>query len=136
MNDRFFRRLAGFASLIGAIGVIVGAFGAHSLKSRIPPESLEVLKTGVQYLFVHVTACLAIAALSGIAGSDYRLLKISGLAFLIGILVFSGSLFILSTSAVTGIDINAIGIVTPLGGLCFITGWIGLAYWGLKGNKK
>ena len=134
MNEIFFRRLVGFASLAGAIGVIIGAFGAHSLKSRIPPESLEVLKTGVQYLFIHSLACVLIASLSGKVQGD-RMLKWSGLSFIAGIILFSGSLFILSTKAVTGIDISAIGLVTPLGGLCFITGWICLAIWGLRVYK-
>ena len=135
MNDHFYQRLAGLASLAAAIGVIVGAFGAHALKSRIPPESLEVLKTGVQYLFVHSLACLLIVALpKSPVGS--KMLKVSGLAFLTGIILFSGSLFVISTQALTGISIGAFGIATPLGGLCFIVGWSCLVYWGLKSSRN
>jgi uncharacterized membrane protein YgdD (TMEM256/DUF423 family) len=135
LDDLFYRRLAGFASLAAAIGVIVGAFGAHTLKTRIPPESLEVLKTGVQYLFVHSLACLLIVALpKSLPGN--QLLKIAGLAFLTGIVLFSGSLFVISTQAVTGIEIGPFGIVTPLGGLCFIVGWSCMVYWGLRYYRR
>lgn len=131
MNDRFFRRLAGWAALVAAFGVIMGAFGAHALKSRIPPESLEVYKTGVLYLFIHAIACMLITLFPRNQPGD-RQLKFSGIMFLLGILLFSGSLFLLSTTMVTGIDIGAIGIVTPFGGLCFITGWFSLALWGFR----
>ena len=131
MDDLFYRRLAGLASLAAAIGVIVGAFGAHTLKTKIPPESLDVLKTGVLYLFVHSLACLLIVALPK-SPSGNRLLRIAGFAFLTGIVLFSGSLFVISTQAVTGIEIGVFGIVTPLGGLCFIVGWSCIVYWGMK----
>ena len=131
MNDFFYRRLTGLAALTAAIGVMMGAFGAHALKSRISPESLDVLKTGVLYLFIHALACLLIA--NFLHQQTYqRWLKISGVAFLIGILLFSGSLFLISTREVTGLTIGTIGIATPIGGLCFIAGWISLALWGLK----
>ena len=131
MNDRFFSRLAGIAAFFSAFGVIMGAFGAHALKSRITPESIEVLKTGVLYLFIHSLACLVIASFNRLPGNT-RLLKLAGMSFLVGIALFSGSLFIISTKAVTGIEIGLFGIVTPVGGLCFIIGWITLAIWGLK----
>ena len=135
MDDVFYRRLAGLASLAAAIGVIIGAFGAHSLKAKIPIESVEVLKTGVQYLFIHALACLLIAALPK-TQSGHRILKIAGLAFLIGIVLFSGSLFVISTQTVTGIEIGVFGIVTPLGGLCFIVGWICMVFWGMRLYRK
>jgi len=131
MNDKFFSRLAGIAALYGAIGVIMGAFGAHALKPRITPESLEVLKTGVLYLFIHSLASLLIALLSRMTGK-MRLLKLAGIAFLLGITLFSGSLFVISTKTVTGIEIGFFGIVTPIGGLCFIIGWISLSIWGFR----
>ena len=135
MDDLFYRRLAALASLAAAIGVIVGAFGAHTLKTRIPLESLEVLKTGVLYLFIHSLACLLIVALpKSLPGNQS--LKIAGLSFLIGIVLFSGSLFVISTQAITGIEIGVFGIVTPLGGLCFIVGWSCLFYWGFKFYRK
>jgi len=113
----------------------MGAFGAHALKPRITPESIEVLKTGVLYLFIHSLACLLIASLSWFPGNT-RLLKLAGMAFLLGITLFSGSLFIISTKSVTGIEIGFFGIVTPLGGLCFIMGWISLAMWSLKAIRS
>jgi len=131
MNDRFYRRLAGIAALTSAFGVMMGAFGAHALKSRISGASLDVLKTGVLYLFIHALAILLIAVMLQNQGNQ-RLLKISGVAFLIGILLFSGSLFLISTREVTGLDIGIIGVATPIGGLCFITGWACFSIWGLK----
>jgi uncharacterized membrane protein YgdD (TMEM256/DUF423 family) len=131
MNDRFFRLLAGWAALVAAIGVIMGAFGAHALKSRIPPDALDILKTGVLYLFIHALACLLITVLPKNQVGD-RLLNFSGIMFLLGVILFSGSLFLLSTRSVTGIDSMAIGIVTPFGGMCFITGWFSLAIWGFR----
>ena len=135
MNDRFFSRLAGIAALFSGFGVIMGAFGAHALKSRIPPESLEVLKTGVLYLFIHSLACLLVSSLGRIQGKN-RLLKLAGVAFIIGIILFSGSLFIISTKAVTGIDIGFFGVLTPMGGLCFIVGWVSLSVWGLQALRS
>jgi uncharacterized membrane protein YgdD (TMEM256/DUF423 family) len=131
MNDNFFQRLTGYAALVAAIGVIMGAFGAHALKPQIAPEMLDVFKTGVLYLFIHCLACFIIVVLPKNQIGN-RLLRFSGIAFLLGIVLFSGSLFLLSTKTVTGIDILAIGIVTPIGGLCFIAGWISLAIWGFR----
>jgi len=131
MNDNYFRRLAAFAALLAAMGVIMGAFGAHALKSRIPPESLDVLKTGVLYLFIHALACLLLSTLpTGKTGE--RWLKFAGMTFLLGILLFSGSLFVISTKSVTGVEIGFFGIVTPIGGLCFILGWLSLSIWGFR----
>ncbi len=131
MNNIFFRRLAGAAALTGAIGVIVGAFGAHSLKTRISSESLEVMKTGVQYLFIHVLACIFVVSL-GWTDSGSKWLKGTGIFFLTGIVLFSGSLFVIGTSSLTGIEIGYFGMVTPIGGLCFIAGWAGLTLWAFR----
>ena len=131
MNDRFFRLLAAWAALIAAIGVIMGAFGAHALKSRIPPDALDTFKTGVLYLFIHALACILLAVLPKNQAGD-RMLKFSGVMFMLGVILFSGSLFLLSTRSITGIESTAIGIVTPFGGMCFITGWFSLATWGFR----
>lgn len=134
MNHSFFYKMIGIAAILGALGVMMGAFGAHSLKSRISPEYLDVLKTGVLYLFIH-TLAIVCTSLLALKGGSSRLLKFSGIIFLIGILLFSGSLFLISTKQVTGLDISMIGFVTPLGGLCFIAGWISLGIWGLRANR-
>jgi uncharacterized membrane protein YgdD (TMEM256/DUF423 family) len=123
MNDSFFNRLQSVAGIIGAIGVIFGAFGAHFLKSRLDAGNFETIKTGVLYLFIHTLATLYICGQSK-QHPDSRNLRIAGLAFILGILMFSGSLFIIGTATLTAFPVSAIGFITPLGGLCFILGWV------------
>jgi uncharacterized membrane protein YgdD (TMEM256/DUF423 family) len=127
MNDSFFNRLQSIAAGIGAIGVIFGAFGAHFLKTRLDAGDLETIKTGVLYLFIHTLATLLVCAQSR-QQPDSRQLRMAGIAFIIGITMFSGSLFVIGTASLTGFPVSAIGFITPLGGLCFILGWTFLAF--------
>lgn len=101
----------------GALGVGLGAFGAHGLRSRLSPEMLAVFETGVRYHMYHALAILLVSALIGRADAG-RYLPAAGWAFAGGILLFSGSLYIL---AVTGITV--LGAITPIGGLAFLVGW-------------
>jgi uncharacterized membrane protein YgdD (TMEM256/DUF423 family) len=112
-------------AVLGFLGVALGAFGAHALKSRLSPEMLAVFETGVRYQMYHVFAVLIIAAAIGHIGNA-RLLVVSGWFFFAGILLFSGSLYAL---ALTGVGI--LGAVTPIGGLCFLIGWACLAVFAL-----
>jgi uncharacterized membrane protein YgdD (TMEM256/DUF423 family) len=114
------KRTLAIAAVSGMTAVMLGAFGAHGLKKVISPEMLEVFKTGVQYQFYHTFALLAVGILMYFGES--KALKWSANLFLIGILLFSGSLYIL---AITGI--KPLGIITPFGGVAFIIGWILLA---------
>lgn len=107
-------------ALAGALGVAIGAFGAHGLRSRLSPDMLAVFETGVRYHMYHTLAILLVAAMAGRLES--RFLPAAGWCFTAGIVLFSGSLYAL---AVTGITI--LGAVTPLGGLAFLAGWICLA---------
>jgi uncharacterized membrane protein YgdD (TMEM256/DUF423 family) len=100
----------------------LGAFGAHSLKARLPPDMLAVFDTGVRYQMYHVFAILAAAAAWSRWGG--RLFALAGGLFIAGILVFSGSLYLLAFTGVRGL-----GAITPLGGLAFLAGWLCLA-WG------
>ncbi|HSF89107.1 MAG TPA: DUF423 domain-containing protein [Saprospiraceae bacterium] len=127
MNDSFFNRLQSVAGTMGAIGVIFGAFGAHFLKSRLDLSHLETIKTGVLYLFIHTLATLFVCLRSK-QGQDTRLLRLAGIAFVTGCLMFSGSLFIIGTASLTGFPVSSIGFITPLGGLCFIMGWLFLIF--------
>jgi uncharacterized membrane protein YgdD (TMEM256/DUF423 family) len=114
------------AAFFGFTGVGLGAFAAHGLKSRLTPEYLTIFHTGVTYQLVHTLALLGVALLTTqIPG---RLLTWAGASFAIGILLFSGSLYLLT---LTGI--SKLGIVTPFGGLAFLAGWLclGLAAWRL-----
>jgi uncharacterized membrane protein YgdD (TMEM256/DUF423 family) len=115
--------LVKIAAISGAVAVILGAFGAHSLKGALPPEQLQVYETGVRYQFYHTLAILLCGLL--LRQSESGLFKTSGYFFLAGIVCFSGSLYLLSTRAILGIEDWAfLGPVTPVGGLFFICGWI------------
>jgi len=105
------------AAISGFLAVALGAFGAHGLKSIITPEMLEVYKTGVQYQFYHTFALLAVGILMNFNQS--KALKWSATLFMIGIVLFSGSLYVLAIS-----DIKALGIITPFGGITWIAAWI------------
>jgi uncharacterized membrane protein YgdD (TMEM256/DUF423 family) len=107
-------------ALSGAVGIGAGAFGAHALRGRIEPRMLEVFETGARYQMYHAVALVCVAWVwSRWPGS---LAQASGWLFVAGTLLFSGSLYAL---ALTGI--GALGAITPLGGVCFIAGWLCLA---------
>ena len=115
------------AALLGALGVVLGAFGAHGLRSRVPTEALSVFEVGVRYLMYHVFAIALTGILYGI-GNKKRL-KWAGNLFVTGIILFSGSLFALTFAM--GADnpsLLKLGIITPFGGVCFIAGWLLLAF--------
>jgi uncharacterized membrane protein YgdD (TMEM256/DUF423 family) len=117
------------AALAGMLAVALGAFGAHALKARLDDYALGVFNTAVQYQFYHALALLAVAVLLQQYPAS-NLLRSSTWLFLIGILVFSGSLYLLSLSG-----LRWLGAITPLGGLAFIAGWGCLlaAAWRLPG---
>jgi len=116
--DRTFLLLG---ALAGATGVALGAFGAHGLRSRLSPEMLAVFETGVRYHLYHALALLATVPIMGrLEGS--RLVIAAGWLFVAGIVLFSGSLYLL---ALTGITM--LGAITPLGGVAFLCAWACLA---------
>jgi uncharacterized membrane protein YgdD (TMEM256/DUF423 family) len=110
-------RLLLLGSISAFIGVAAGAFGAHGLEARLPAELLAVYETGVRYELVHAVALLFV----GLAAERWPKAGWgkAGWMFLAGTVLFSGSLYIL---ALTGARV--LGAVTPLGGLCFLLGWI------------
>ncbi len=114
------------ASLSGMLAVMFGAFGAHALKGRLDDYALGVFQTAVQYHFYHSLALLAVGMLA-LSQPQTALLRSSGWLFLTGIVIFSGSLYMLSLTGV-----RWLGAVTPLGGLAFIAGWACLAATGWK----
>ena len=113
-------------ALGGFTGVAAGAFAAHGLKTRLSPEYLAVFQTGAHYQLIHSLALLAVALL--LLHRAQRLLRVSGLFFALGIVLFSGSLYGLTLSGIT-----RLGMITPFGGLAFLGGWLclGLAAWRL-----
>ena len=115
------KRIIITASIFGMLAVILGAFGAHGLKSLINTTELATWQTAVQYHFYHVFALLFLSTFSRV---KTRLINLSYWSFTIGIFLFSGSLYILAAKSILGISQTSfIGPVTPLGGLFFILGW-------------
>lgn len=116
-------------SLNALLGVALGAFGAHGLKSRVPPEMLTVWQTAVQYHLVHALGLLLIGILAQLL-PDSALVRQAGWALLLGVVLFSGSLYLMVLSGV-----RMLGAITPLGGLAFLAGWglLALAAWGARG---
>lgn len=117
--------LAQLAVLIGAAygftGVVFGAFGAHALKARLAPEMLTVWKTAVEYQLYHALA-LVLVGLIALQKPSIAITN-SAICFAFGVLVFSGSLYVLALSGV-----RWLGAITPIGGLLFLFGW-GLLFW-------
>ncbi len=114
-------------ALAAGAGVMLGAFGAHALKARLSAEMLTIFETGVRYHMYHALALLVVGW-SATRGASSAV-GTAGWAFLAGIVLFSGSLYVLALSGV-----RAWGAVTPFGGLAFIVGWIALAWVALRGN--
>ncbi len=114
------------AAIFGGLAVVIGAFGAHGLKGKISSESLVSFDIAVKYQFYHVFAILT-TGLYFIQKPSKHLTWAVWL-FAIGILLFSGSIYFLSTREIHGLQSTLIGIVTPIGGVCFIAGWSLLAY--------
>lgn len=118
------------AAIYGMLAVITGAFGAHALKSRLEPSQLEVWHTAVQYQFYHVFALLFLSTLNPLGNN---LLEWSYYFFTFGVVLFSGSLYLLSSRSLLGWNwIRFMGPITPLGGLFFILGWVTLGLGVLK----
>ncbi|MCI0419964.1 MAG: DUF423 domain-containing protein [Acidobacteria bacterium] len=110
-------------ALFAGLGVAAGAFGAHALKARLSPDLLQVFETGVRYQMYHALGLLAVAAAN--ERWPHANFNLAGWLMLAGILLFSGSLYVL---CLTGV--RALGAITPIGGLCFLAGWAVMA-WGV-----
>lgn len=117
------------AAVLGGISVAAGAFASHALKERLTERSIEVFELAARYQMYHALALLLVAVLLSRAEAAQSLLTAAGVAFMLGILLFSGSLYALSLSGTKGL-----GAITPLGGVAFIAGWgcLALAAWSYK----
>jgi uncharacterized membrane protein YgdD (TMEM256/DUF423 family) len=120
---RLWLLLSAFA---GFSGVALGAFAAHGLKSKLSAEYLAVFQTGSHYQLIHALALFGVGLLA--LHAPGRLVNLAGALFALGILLFSGSLYLLTLSGVA-----KLGMITPFGGLAFLAGWLclGLAAWRL-----
>ncbi len=103
-----------------AIAVSLGAFGAHALRARLSPEMMQVYKTGIEYHFYHALGLLLVGLLGKYLQSAWY--QWSGWLLMGGVVIFSGSLYLLAVTGTRGL-----GVITPLGGLAFLSGWISLA---------
>lgn len=110
-------------TVLAGLAVALGAFGAHGLKKVVSPENVAIYQTGVQYQMYHAMALVLVGILSERILNSY--LSYAGVLFVAGIILFSGSLYlIVSLYAMNKTVPTAVGILTPIGGLFFILGWI------------
>lgn len=114
-NKRFFLLAA---AISGFLSVALGAFAAHGLRNILESGLLQTFQTGVEYQFMHTLALFGIALLP----SQSRSSNIAGWSFIVGLFLFSGSLYLLALT-----KFKAFGMITPVGGVCFLTGWFFLA---------
>jgi uncharacterized membrane protein YgdD (TMEM256/DUF423 family) len=111
------QRFGALGAASALIAVAAGAFGAHALRARVPADLLAVFETGARYQMYHALALLAVGWAA--ERHDHALARAAGWLFVTGTVFFSGSLY---TMALTGI--RALGALTPLGGVCFLAGWL------------
>ena len=112
-------------TVLSGLAVLLGAFGAHGLRKIVEPENLAVYQTGVQYQMYHALALILVALLSERIFNNF--ISYAGYLFVAGIVLFSGSLYlIVSFHAMNKPVSTAVGVITPIGGLLFILGWISL----------
>jgi uncharacterized membrane protein YgdD (TMEM256/DUF423 family) len=130
-NARFYIFISAFS---GALSITLGAFGAHGLKKIVSPTMLTTFQTGVQYQFIHSLALLALGLflLMPVTKAVAKLLKWSANLMIVGIILFSGSLYTMTFMSVSGGFPTWLGPITPIGGLAFIMGWIFLMVAALK----
>lgn len=122
-----YKRFMLMGTFSAMIATILGAFAAHALKSQFSDYQMHIFQTGIFYQFIHSFALLFVGML--LSQVNTKALLVAGWLFAIGIILFSGSLYLISMT-----QVNALGIVTPLGGLCFIMGWLLLAVGIYKSN--
>lgn len=117
--------------IFALLAVVLGAFGAHALKARLSPDQIQVFETGVKYQFYHAFALIITVFLIDKLGGNFPMY--AGWCFVGGICLFSGSLYMISCKELVGmVNWRWLGPITPLGGLCFIAGWLSLLLGTLK----
>jgi uncharacterized membrane protein YgdD (TMEM256/DUF423 family) len=131
------KRLLQFGGFLGAIAVILGALAAHGLRSKlssglITESNLQLFDTAARYQMYHCIALLTMAFL--IERFHFKMITWAAYCFIAGIFLFSGSIYLLSTSRLLGLEVSWLGPITPVGGLLFVIGWVLLAMSSMK-NK-
>src|SRR5690606_38645380 len=123
------KKIIGTAAILGFISIILGAFGAHALKEVLTAEQLVSFETGVKYQMYHALFLLLISQLNVLTEKNKRTI---GILTTIGIFLFSGSIFLLATQQLSGINFNFLGPITPVGGLFLISSWFFTAFYSMK----
>lgn len=126
------RKIISSALILGITAIILGAFGAHALKKVLTEEALVTFETGVKYQMYHALFLLFLGTTALV--SDVVKKKVFQLV-IVGVVFFSGSIYVLATRTITGIDFRPLGIVTPIGGALLILGWTALL-WNLTLRKN
>ncbi len=130
-NSGIVRWLMLLGAGLAMFAVVVGAFAAHGLKQVLDPYHLGIFETAVRYQMYHAIALLIVAVFSTMPQFSPRWLKLSAFGFILGIALFSGSLYLLALSGV-----KWLGAITPLGGVAFIFGWMALIVAALKHSPQ
>ena len=117
--SNFSRRVMGIAATFALLAVILGAFAAHGLKAMLDAQQLALFETAARYQMYHALALLVVGLLATSRQFSRNLLKLACLAFITGIILFSGSLYLLALS-----DVRWLGAITPLGGMALLAGWL------------
>lgn len=126
------RKIISTGILFGLIAIILGAFGAHALKKELSTEQLEAFDIAVKYQMYHAFFLLFLGETSHIT---VNVKKQVFLVVILGVFLFSGSIFLLSTKTISGIDIKAIGAITPVGGALLLLAW-SIALWSVWKSKR
>ncbi|MBA5792955.1 DUF423 domain-containing protein [Flavobacterium sp. xlx-214] len=127
------KKLVALAAFFGFIAIILGAFGAHALKKVLTVEQLISFETGVRYQMYHALFLLLISQLNILTEKNKRTI---GILTTIGVFLFSGSIFLLATQDLSGINFKFLGPITPVGGLFLILSWFFTAFYALKQNNN
>lgn len=128
MNNRD-KKIVVTASILGALTIAIGAFGAHGLKNSVDAASLATFETGVRYQMYHVLALLVVGFATAIPETTRKWVFFF---FIFGIIFFSGSIYLLALKSILSFSVSFLGPITPIGGLFFIIGWLRLGYGLLK----
>lgn len=113
------KRFIAAGALFALLATILGAFATHGLQGTFSVEQMKIFQTGIFYQFVHSLSLIMIGLL--LIHTNFRLVRWAGYLFCVGILLFSGSLYLLCI-----VKVKPLGIITPIGGICFIMGWLSL----------
>lgn len=127
------KKILSTAAIFGMIAIVLGAFGAHALKKVLSLEQLSTFETGVKYQMYHALFLLFLGT-SEIISTKVKKIILS--LIIIGVLLFSGSIYLLATNDLTSFNFKVIGFVTPIGGGFLIFAWVYLLLFFLKGNKS